>query len=289
MRTSPSSSRRPPASNALALPDGFPTDIAAFACDLDGTLIEKGGPLGERTLSAIARSRAAGVPVILATGRMFRSLRPYAETAGIIEPVVCYQGAAVVDPVSGTFLVHERIELDVARETIAILAELGSSPNVYVDDELYVAEHTPYSKAYAEFQNLPVTEVGDLLDWLERPPTKIVSVAEPDDIPAMRARLVESLEGRLFLTRSLPFLLEMGNPSVSKGTGLQDVAARLGLALEGIVAFGDGENDIELLETSGFAFAIDGADDGLLAVADATCAGPSTEGVAGIIEAALAR
>jgi Cof subfamily protein (haloacid dehalogenase superfamily) len=227
--------------------------------------------------------------VLIATGRMFRSVRPYAETAGIPEPVVCYQGAAVVDPTSGTFLVHETIELDVARETIARLAELGSSPNVYVNDELFVAAHTPYSRAYAEFQNLPVTEVGDLLDWLDSPPTKIVAVAEPDDIPALRARLAEHLEGRIFLTRSLPFLLEMGNPAVSKGTGLADVAARLDLALDRIVAFGDGENDIELLETAGYGFAIEGADSTLLAVADATCAGPHGEGVAAVIEAALSR
>ena len=47
--------------------------------------------------------------MIVATGRMFRSVRPYLEEAGITEPVVCYQGAAVVDPVSGTFLLHEPI------------------------------------------------------------------------------------------------------------------------------------------------------------------------------------
>lgn len=220
---------------------------------------------------------------------MFRSARPYAEAAGIGEPVVCYQGAAVVEPETGRFLVHETVPLDVARETIGILGELGSSPNVYVDDELFVAKHTQYSRAYAEFQNLPVTEVGDLLDWLHRPPTKIVAVAEPEEIPAMRARLGGSLEGRIFMTRSLPFLLEMGNPSVSKGTGLADVAARLGLDLDGIVAFGDGENDVELLETAGFGFAIEGSEERLRSVADATCAGPAAEGVAAVIEAVLAR
>jgi len=220
---------------------------------------------------------------------MFRSVRPYAEIARIGEPVVCYQGAAVVEPESGTFLVHETVPLDVAREAIAILGELGSSPNVYVDDELFVAKHTPYSRAYAEFQNLPVIEVGDLLEWLEAPPTKIVAVAEPDEIPAIRRRLAEHLDGRIFLTRSLPFLLEMGNPTVSKGTGLADVAARLDLDVDRIVAFGDGENDVELLETAGFGFAIAGAEERLLSVADATCAGPAVEGVAAMIEAVLDR
>ena len=76
--------------------------------------------------------------MLVATGRMFRSVEPYLAEAGIREPVVCYQGAAVVDPTTGQFLLHEPIELAVAREAIAALAERGFSQNVYVDDRLYV-------------------------------------------------------------------------------------------------------------------------------------------------------
>lgn len=218
---------------------------------------------------------------------MFRSVRPYLEAASITEPVVCYQGAAVVDPASGTFLVHEPIELELAREVIGALAAIGQSPNVYVGDELYVAEHTEYSRRYADFQRLTVTAVGDLQQWLSAPPTKIVTVAEPQQIPEIKEHLTDEFDHRLFLTRSLPFLLEISHPETSKGTGLTYVAKSLGLDLEHIVAFGDGENDIELLDAAGFSFAIDGADAALLAVADATCDGPTVEGVAMLIDAAL--
>ena len=151
--------------------------------------------------------------MIVATGRMFRSIRPYLEEAGIPEPVVCYQGAAVVDPASGAFLLHEPIPLETAREAIVSLTALGHSPNCYVDDRLYVERHTEYSRMYADFQHLPVEEVGDLAAWLEHPPTKLVAVAEPADVPALRAALVASFGDRLFLTTSLPYLLELGNPA----------------------------------------------------------------------------
>jgi Cof subfamily protein (haloacid dehalogenase superfamily) len=225
--------------------------------------------------------------VLIVTGRMFRSARPYLAAASITEPAVCYQGAAVVDPVSGTFLVHEPIELELARDVIGALAAIEQSPNVYVDDELYVAEHTEYSRAYADFQHLSVTEVGDLQAWLPAPPTKIVTVAKPEQIPEIKEYLAAEFSERLFLTRSLPFLLEISNPKTSKGAGLTYVSDRLGLDLERIVAFGDGENDIELLEAAGFGIAIEGADASLLAVADATCDGPVVEGVAALLEAAL--
>lgn len=227
------------------------------------------------------------MPVLLATGRMYRSVRRYALDAGIDAPVICYQGAAVVDPLDGAFLLHRPIELDVAREAVAALVDAGYPPNVYVDDELVVAEHTTYSRAYADFQHLPVREVGPLLDWLDRPPTKLVAVGDPDALPVLRESLEESFGERLFLTRSLPHLLELGHPSVSKGSGLRFVAERLGLDVGRIVAFGDGENDRELLETAGYGVAVEDADASLLTLADATCPGPQDEGVATVIEASL--
>ena len=45
--------------------------------------------------------RAAGVHVIVVTGRMFQAVRPYVLEAGIDDPVVCYQGAVVADPTTG--------------------------------------------------------------------------------------------------------------------------------------------------------------------------------------------
>ena len=218
---------------------------------------------------------------------MFRSVAPYLEDAGIDDPVVCYQGAAVVDPRSGEFLLHEPLELGVAREAIAALLSHGLSPNVYVDDQLYVAEETEYSRAYSGFQNLPVTAVGDILAWLERPPTKLVAVAEPAVLADVRVGLQRRLDSRVFITTSLPHLLELGNPAVTKGSGLAFVAAQLGLDLERVVAFGDGENDVELLEMAGFGVAIEDAHPRLRAIADWTCPGPADEGVARVIEAVL--
>ena len=193
--------------------------MQAFACDLDGTLIDRRAVLGDRTLAAIARSQSAGVPVLVATGRMFRSVEPYLERAGIREPVVCYQGGAVVDPRTREFLLHEPIELDVAREAIASLQTHGLSPNVYVEDRLYVAEETEYSRAYSGFQHLPVTEVGDLLGWLEREPTKLVAVADPERLAEVRLDLEQVFGARLFITTSLPHLLELGIPARRRARG----------------------------------------------------------------------
>jgi Cof subfamily protein (haloacid dehalogenase superfamily) len=218
---------------------------------------------------------------------MFRSVRPYLERALIADPVVCYQGAVVADPGTGEFLLHEPIPLPLAREAIALLEEAGYPPNCYVDDELAVARHTPYSQAYASFQHIPVSEVGDLLAWLDRPPTKLVAVGEPADLAELRALLAPHFDHRLYVTTSLPWLLELGHPSVSKGTGMAFVAERLGLDAARVVAFGDGENDVELIEWAGFGVSVELGHPRLLEAADWVCPGPEHDGVARVIEAYL--
>jgi Cof subfamily protein (haloacid dehalogenase superfamily) len=261
--------------------------VRALACDLDRTLIAEDVVLRPRTKRALAAALEAGVHVVLVTGRMFRSVLPYAREAGIHDPLVCYQGAVVADPDTGEFLRHVPIPLELSREVIAAVEAEGFPLNVYVDDELYVARETPESEAYARFQKLPVHAVGDLLAWLDRPPTKLVSVGDPLQLDGLEARMKERFDGRLYISKSLPHFLEFAHPDVTKGSGLEFLAGRVGFTREETVAFGDGENDVELLEWAGYAVAVANAHPKVLAVADYVCPSVEEEGVAHVIEAYL--
>jgi hydroxymethylpyrimidine pyrophosphatase-like HAD family hydrolase len=112
-------------------------------------------------------------------------------------------------------------------------------------------------------------------------------VAEPPLLAEIRPGLERRFDGRMFVTTSLPYMLELGNPSVTKGSGIAFVATQLELDLEHVIAFGDGENDVELLDVAGAGVAVETGHPRLLAIADATCAGPEDEGVARVIEAVL--
>ena len=243
--------------------------------------------LRPRTIAAIRAVRDRGSLVILVTGRMFRSALPYAVAAGIEEPLVCYQGAVVAEPGSGEFLRHEPIPLELAREAIEAVENEGFRLNCYVDDDLYVAEITPNARAYADFQHIPITPVGDLLGWLERPPTKLVAVDDPEALNRLRAVLVERFADRLFIAKSLPYFLELASPAVSKGSGLAFVAEQLGFAAEHTIAFGDGENDLELLDWAGYAVSVENGFEELKARADWLCPSAEDEGVAQTLEAFL--
>ncbi len=243
--------------------------------------------LRPRTRAAIAAARAAGLRVIVCTGRMFQSVRPYLDEAGIDEPVVCYQGAVVAEPVSGHFLRHVPIPLELAKETIEAVVAEGYHVNCYVDDELYVAEVTPEARAYADFQAIPIHAVGDLARWLERPPTKVVSVGDPQALDGLELEMKSRFDGRLHISKSLPFFLEFASAEVTKGAGLAFVAEHVGFSREATVAFGDGENDVELLEWAGYGVAVGNAHRRVLAIADFVCPPVGDEGVAQVIEASL--
>jgi len=225
--------------------------------------------------------------VVLVTGRMFRSVRRYAVEAGIDEPVVCYQGAVVADPVDGRWLRHVPIPLEVARETIAVLNAEGFGLNCYVNDELYVAEITPEAKRYADFQDLELHPVGDLLEWLDQEPTKLVVIDDPEVLDRLEQRMQERFDGRLYISKSLPYFLEFASPDVTKATGLAFLADHLGFARERTVAFGDGENDIQLVEWAGHGVAVENAHPRVKEVADFVCPSVDEEGVAQTLEAYL--
>ena len=226
---------------------------------------------------------------MLVTGRMFRSVRPYALAAGLDDPVVCYQGAVVAEPLSGRWLRHVPIPLGLARETIAVLNEEGFGLNCYVDDELYVAEVTPEARRYADFQHLELRAVGNLLEWLDEPPTKLVVIDDPEVLDRLKQRMLARFDGRLYISKSLPYFLEFASPDVTKAAGLDFLAEHVGFARERTVAFGDGENDIELIEWAGYGVAVANAHESVKEVADFVCPSVDDEGVAQVLEAFLAR
>jgi Cof subfamily protein (haloacid dehalogenase superfamily) len=218
---------------------------------------------------------------------MFQSVNRYLADADLDDPVVCYQGAVVADPRTGEFLRHVPIPLPLAREAIEAVEAEGFHLNCYVDDELYVAEVTGEARAYADFQNLTIHPVGPLGAWLDRDPTKLVAVGDPQALDELEVRLKERFGSRLYISKSLPYFLEFAHPDVTKAAGMDFLAERLGVSPAQTVAFGDGENDVELLEWAGFAVAVANAHERVLAVADYVCPPVDEEGVAQVVEAFL--
>jgi Cof subfamily protein (haloacid dehalogenase superfamily) len=177
------------------------------------------------------------------------------------------------------------MDVALAHEVIAAVEQAGFHMNVYVDDKLFVEELNEEAITYATHARLQAHAVGDLIAWLDRPTTKIVVVGEPEALDGLQDELRARFDGRAFIAKSLPIFLELARPGVSKGSALDFVCERLGIDPAAVVAFGDGANDVELLEAAGLGVAVAGGDAALEEVAAWTVPSVDEDGVAGFLDA----
>jgi Cof subfamily protein (haloacid dehalogenase superfamily) len=256
--------------------------------DIDGTLIDGNLALHPRTRDAV-RAAAARLPVILATGRMYRSALPWARDLHVEQPLVCYQGALVREQpqgdLPGAVLFEEDLDPTAAKAAIDIARAHNWHVQAYVDDQLFCEQDRPEAHLYARVALVPINFVDDLATLVVNGCTKVVCVSEdPDVIDACVRALVAGLGDGARVTRSVAAFVEVVSPRVNKALAVELVCANLGLSLRDAVAVGDAPNDSEMLAAAGCGVAVRSARPEVLAIADATCADPDEAGVAEVLE-----
>ena len=259
---------------------------AAVLLDLDGTCLDSEDQFLHPRVREAVREAAERVPVIVATGRMYRSALPWCRELGIRTPVVCYQGALVreLPPPDGTgaVLLDEGVPSAVALRALHVARAHDWHFQAYQDDELYCEQDRPEAHLYARIAGVPINFVDDLAPLLQRATsTKAICVIEdPVEVDRCIEVMTHELKPDARVTRSLPQFVEIVSPRVSKAAACALVCDRLGVTITDAVAIGDAPNDIEMLDAAGFAIVVSSAPASVLAHADATCAPPRDAGVA---------
>ncbi len=256
--------------------------------DVDGTLVGPGLQVHPRARAAV-RAAASRLPVILATGRMYRSALPWAEDLEVVQPLVCYQGALVRElprpEGPGAVLFEEGLDAEVAVDAVRLARQRGWHIQGYQDDELICDQDRPETHLYARVAQVPIHFVDDLAKVVSNGSIKLVCVSDdPAVIEDIVSGLGAALGGRARITRSLDQFVEIVSPAVNKARAIDVVCARLGFTVADGLAVGDGSNDMEMLAEAGCGVAVRSARPEVLAVADATCRGPDEAGVADVLE-----
>lgn len=258
----------------------------AVVLDVDGTLIDSRLSLATRTREAV-HAAAARLPVVIATGRMYQSVLPWAGRLGIEQPLVCYQGALIreVPAAGGAVLFEEELAPSVAVRAVELARQHGWHRQVYQHDELFCEEDRPEAQLYARVAQVPIRLVDDLAALAAGGSTKVVFVsADRAVVEACMATMRSELGDAARVTGSMDEFVEVVSPRVDKAAAVEMVCTRLGLELRDVLAVGDAPNDIEILSRAGCGVAVRGARPEVLEVADATCAPPDEAGVADVLE-----
>lgn len=255
------------------------------AFDLDGTLLGEELLLRPRVLSAIEKMRERGVEGCIVTGRMYRAALPFVRQLQFTAPVVCYQGAAVIDPQTDDVLQDVPLPNAQALDLTAYAKSSGLHVQLYANDRYYCEERNRYSDLYAKISGVEPILVPSLERQFETwDATKVVIIAEPD-VVAQHLPRVQALCGDLaYVTRSIPWFIEVMNSKVNKGKSLEIVARYLDVPMEQVLAIGDSWNDAPLLQAAGFGVAMGSAPNELRAVADAVVGDVESDGVAEAVE-----
>ncbi len=256
-----------------------------LALDLDGTLLDTTLTLRPRVKRAVGDALACGIAVSIVTGRMYGAARPFVRELGLHAPIICYQGASIVDP--NTEAILRSVPLPNA--TVRQLIDTGHADDVhlqlYTDDRYYVEAQNVFSALYASLTGVEPTVVPSLAERFRTAAAiKAVFIAPADIAQSYAPRLRERYAGRAYVTRSYPEFVEVLNPDVNKGVAVRFVAERLGIERDAILAVGDSWNDVPLFRAAAFSVAMGSAPPELRALADASVADAANDGVAEAIE-----
>ncbi|MCL4351036.1 MAG: Cof-type HAD-IIB family hydrolase [Firmicutes bacterium] len=233
--------------------------IKLIALDLDGTIIGNGGQISQRLITAVGRARDRGVRVMLATGRMVQSARPFWLQLSLGEgPLIAYNGGQTVMMPNGSPILSRSLSDEAARFVVTQALAEDLLAQVYVGDELWISREDVRARHYIEANHIPAWVRGDkeIFQWPE-PPIKILLQASPETLDAFRPRLeVRAQELGMRIFKSQADYLEIVRQGVGKGPALRDVAGRLNIPAAQVMAVGDAENDADMLTWAGYGVAM---------------------------------
>jgi hypothetical protein len=258
--------------------------ITLVAIDIDGTLLNSQHAITARNLSAIQAAQSAGVTVIIATGRPRRTAEKYIAYLNLGTPGVYMQGLALYD--GGGNLLEERLtSREASRCVIQFAVDHDLPVLVYNSTRIVTRRRDESTDALLRFgENVPEIAADFFALPDQMPINKFVFPLRPETIPATRAALQEALGERGTVITSHDYLMEALPPGASKGDGLLRLLRHLNVDPAQVMAIGDAENDVEMLEYVGFGVAMANATDHLKSVADHVTASNDEDGVAVAIE-----
>ena len=262
-----------------------------IALDLDGTLLNDQKQITAETRAALLAAQEAGIRLALASARPSPGLYRERDALGMQQHggiLMSYNGGRIVDAATGKVLFETAMDLD---ETKAVLRKLEALPVTPILDDgaqFYVTDKNGYKVDYeCRNNNMTCTEVQNLADFLTFAPIKILMSADPVEIHAIQKEIASFLPASLCVVQTAPFYLEVIPNSINKGQGIRDICRVLNISPAEVIAFGDAENDIPMLQAAGMGIAMGNAAEPVKTAADRVTRTNNEDGIAAALRELL--
>lgn len=261
-------------------------DIRVIVLDVDGTLLDSKHELTPRVEKALRAAAEKGVQIVLATGKTRASMLKTIEHLGLKTPGIYLQGLAIYD---GDGELRHQMTLDpaLARQVLTFAEDRGYIMVAYSGERILARV---YNKEVEEgltvHHELAPEVVGPLQNLLEHMAfNKLIACGEPKAVTALRWQLNAQVGGAARLMQAgIPTMLEILPPGGSKGTALKLLLKDMKIAPEHVMAIGDAENDIEMIQLAGIGVAMGHSHQAVKDAADHVTGTNDEDGVAQAIE-----
>jgi Cof subfamily protein (haloacid dehalogenase superfamily) len=250
-----------------------------LVCDLDGTLIDHSMALEPGLVAAFKRAAAAGLGITIATGRMPRSVDFYREALDIQLPVIYYNGGLIRDA-AGTELLRRELPRGVLAKVREVFSTAPVHPIFFRDERLYCLDRTLPIRQFCDDEGLRAHVIPDPDEFLRLGAfMKGLFIGHRRDLGVLRGDLEGVLEEDARLVHTAEHYLELLPVASTKGAALAHLASHLGVRLDRVMAVGDHDNDLEMIEAAGLGVAMAHAPESVRAVADRVAPEPADGGL----------
>jgi 5-amino-6-(5-phospho-D-ribitylamino)uracil phosphatase len=259
--------------------------------DLDGTLLTDEKKVSLKTKETLFKAKEQGHEVMIATGRPYRASEIYYKELNLNTPIVNFNGAFVHHPLHTDWGIHhEPMDIKVAKEVIEACQDFHFH-NIIAEvmDDVFMHYHDERLLNVFMMGN-PVVSTGDLRDVLSDHPTSMLIHADENHVKEIRDHLdkvhAEVIDHRRW---AAPWhVVEIVKSGLNKAVGIKKVADSLNIAQDRIIAFGDEDNDLEMLEYAGIGVAMGNAINPLKNIANEVTLSNEEDGIALFLKNRLA-
>ena len=265
-----------------------------IALDLDGTLTNSEKIITLRTFDALMKAQREGVRLVLASGRPTFGIAALANQLQLADYggyVLSYNGGRIIDWCEKTVIFSQVVD----QKLVPILydfAEKAQLPIVtYLPEAILASKNEgEYLEEEARINGMPVVVAQNFVEeamQIAGGSTKFLIPGEPEQLIQLESEMKAALSEQMEVFRSAPFFLELPPKGIDKAQSLQRLLTHLGLERESLMAFGDGFNDLSMIQFAGQGVAMANAVEEVKSIADFVTTSNEEDGIAHALEQLL--
>ena len=262
-------------------------DIKLVCLDLDGTTLRKFNNINKRTRDAIIDVQKKGIKVAIVSSRSVPGVMKHVKTLKIEEyngAIANYNGVRIESLGPNQIIFKQKIEVPKALKYLEYLEQFNVVPLVYYKDHIISNKKKFYVSLLLKlYENLRIDLVDDFSESITEPPYKITFAGLKKDILKAIQGIYDNFLEDFHITIS-DYYVEVMDKGINKGNSIDVLKNFYNIDYKNILAFGDEDNDIEMISKAGYGVAMKNGVKHLKESADFITSSNMNNGVAKFLE-----